>query len=998
MATYLQGVTDYIPQYQPFQPDLNFYGNVLQTKQTQYDTNWKALNKMYNQYYNAPLTRDNNIAKKDNYLNQIEFNLQRVSQLDLSLEQNVDQATQIFKPFYEDKDLMVDMAFTKNNMSETSYGESLKNAYDAKQKEQYWSTGIQKLQYEREEFKEASAEDARNMRSSKYTPNVNVYKLAEKIVKDAGLTMSSVSTDGIYKITTTNGEQITEPLEHLLEASLGNDPAVQDVYMAQAYVNRKDYAYANAANFGGDKNAAEMVYLEDNFKILKSKSDMRYLFLKEKSIVNDSKIQDLKKQIDNKTAGPGAKIALEQLKINKEINDQILERTEKQQEELSVGENRGSLSTGFVNPYKDIKSLRYKVDSGAASFLINKDLKEYSSLLSYKGYKQTSDVDPVALLRLKEESSMRVKAFEASLKEKQSTIEAINKTKIDNGTHRYDELGELVPIDDQFYVRDEDFKAGNSTDAINIKEKSRSISNLTKKEYLDPYMKSTFSILDAAMKDDKISKQDIGKILNYKENSNVSLDDFINKYNTYGDAWIRKHVGKKGIAAIQKNMTEWVNSNINLELFTQNGTKTNLYNSYRKSNSQLENYKLYIKTDTDSRINNSKAVVNHLTSRLGLKGANLLYDKNGETQTEDEYNKALSKQTNNAFSKVIKDKEQYEKDVADTKWKLKLAKEKNDGNAYYNAKERLKKLEKVAAYNNDFELPKEYNYKELIKAAGQAYSNPKIVKASTARIPSLSGSGTGLSTKGSVINVNPKGNTPGRIHFAEVYQDIMNNFDWNGNTDKVTYQGIGKSNYDGTTSNKSKAAKTILEALWKETNNPKTKLGVFDIASTSIAAGSSTKGAYIIKPTKEFLDQFTGEEGKALITPTERNYLMTNGIAFIMDNKKMNSTLYKQSYKSPLQSYIDTYKKYELTNINGDPLKSYTITPNTLGTGDYSTTITWGTYEPNNPEANKDGFVSNSYTNNVGFQGGNLEYNMDIMLTKFMDSIDYSNAINYNNY
>ena len=113
MATYISGVTDYIPQYQPFQPDYNFYSNVLQTKQTQYDTNWKALNKMYGQYYNADLTRDPNIAKKDNYLKQIEFNLQRVSQLDLSLEQNVDQATQIFKPFYEDKNLMKDMAWTK---------------------------------------------------------------------------------------------------------------------------------------------------------------------------------------------------------------------------------------------------------------------------------------------------------------------------------------------------------------------------------------------------------------------------------------------------------------------------------------------------------------------------------------------------------------------------------------------------------------------------------------------------------------------------------------------------------------------------------------------------------------------------------------------------------------------------------------------------------------------------------------------------------------------
>ena len=128
MATYLQGVTDYIPEYQPFQPDLNFYSNVLQTKQTQYDTNWKALNKMYGQYYNADLTRDENVSKKDNYLKQIEFNLQRVSQLDLSLEQNVNQATQVFKPFYEDKGLIKDMAWTKNFMNQVGRAEGLKGS------------------------------------------------------------------------------------------------------------------------------------------------------------------------------------------------------------------------------------------------------------------------------------------------------------------------------------------------------------------------------------------------------------------------------------------------------------------------------------------------------------------------------------------------------------------------------------------------------------------------------------------------------------------------------------------------------------------------------------------------------------------------------------------------------------------------------------------------------------------------------------------------------
>ena len=64
MATYLQGVTDYIPDYQPFQPDLNFYGNLLQAKQSQYDSNWKNLNNLYSSLYGAELTHKLNIEKK----------------------------------------------------------------------------------------------------------------------------------------------------------------------------------------------------------------------------------------------------------------------------------------------------------------------------------------------------------------------------------------------------------------------------------------------------------------------------------------------------------------------------------------------------------------------------------------------------------------------------------------------------------------------------------------------------------------------------------------------------------------------------------------------------------------------------------------------------------------------------------------------------------------------------------------------------------------------
>ncbi len=160
MATYLQGVTDYIPQFQPFEPDLNFYDNVLRTKQTQYDSNWKALNNMYSKYYYADLTRDNNIKARDSFVKDAQFNLKRISQLDLSLEQNVQQATQVFRPFYENADLMKDMAWTKNKNAERARGESFRTAVDPDQNKKYWAEGIREIDYLTQEFKEASNEDA----------------------------------------------------------------------------------------------------------------------------------------------------------------------------------------------------------------------------------------------------------------------------------------------------------------------------------------------------------------------------------------------------------------------------------------------------------------------------------------------------------------------------------------------------------------------------------------------------------------------------------------------------------------------------------------------------------------------------------------------------------------------------------------------------------------------------------------------------------------------
>ena len=410
MATYLQGVTDYVPEFQPFQPDLNFYSNVLQTKQTQYDSNWQSLNKMYGQYFYADLTRDNNIKKKDELLKNMEFNLKRVSQLDLSLEQNVNQATQVFKPFYEDKNLMKDMAWTKNYNAQVGTAQALQGSAEEDRRKQFWDTGLRELQYKRDEFKKADDATAMGFNNVAYTPYVNSVELAQKIAKDAGLSIESVdfSPDGKWIITQKNGEKLKEPLSKLFEARLGSDPQVQAVYKTQAYVNRKDYAYSNAAQFNGDQNAAEMKYLETSFNILKDQNKQRYKAVQERDKSYENKIKAIEKDIADKKAGPDAQKELDNLKAGREINSKILERVEKENNELNKNSSSTpSTTTGFINPYGDVNSLRWKVDSGMANMLMSKDLNEAAEIFAYKDAKTSIKENPYKVLEVKHAQSMQ---------------------------------------------------------------------------------------------------------------------------------------------------------------------------------------------------------------------------------------------------------------------------------------------------------------------------------------------------------------------------------------------------------------------------------------------------------------------------------------------------------------------------------------------------------------------------------------------------------------
>ena len=408
MATYVGGVSSYIPALQHYQPDLNLLANVLEKKQNQYDKNFNAINDIYGKYFYADLSRDDNRERKDAMLKQIDLELKRISGLDLSLSQNVDQAVQVFKPFYEDSLLMKDMATTKNYKSRRASAEALKNSTDKDKKDQYWVTGIKKMDYEMEEFKTMPLEQTLGFQDPTYTAYKNPAQLYAKLAKDAELSvdLTKPTPDGMYFIRKKNGELLIDPLNTLFSSAAANDPALQEIYYAQSYVKRKDATYANKDKYGG-LEASERAYLMDEYKKVqefnKQFNENSANSLNNRKIIKDK--VDKAYDDDSYTERTGA--ASEALQESIQNNEIVANQAKELDETLSDGTSSSAVTTNGVEfDINDIDELRRRVDYAKSIQFMQDDINAAVRSHMDKGRVEDIEVNPVGLEGLRHKNSM----------------------------------------------------------------------------------------------------------------------------------------------------------------------------------------------------------------------------------------------------------------------------------------------------------------------------------------------------------------------------------------------------------------------------------------------------------------------------------------------------------------------------------------------------------------------------------------------------------------
>lgn len=297
MATYIQGTQEYIPKVQPYKPDFNFMNNVLSQKQSMYDAGKKELSNLYGSILNSAMTREDNIEARDDFFKQIDSDIQKMAGMDLSKSSNVAAAKQIFTQLLDDKAIAHDMAWTENFNKQVSRNDMLKAIGKTENGDMWWEGGERLLAYSKEEFKNATAEDALRMGGVEYVPAKDIYGMALKIAKDNDLEVKVEQSNGRYIYTMKNGQVAYESFGQLFMGVLGNDPTVQKYYQSKAMLDMKDFAHANLETYGSLENA-ENAYINQVGEQAQAAYEKMLSSSEKKSNESKAKVKRIEEQID----------------------------------------------------------------------------------------------------------------------------------------------------------------------------------------------------------------------------------------------------------------------------------------------------------------------------------------------------------------------------------------------------------------------------------------------------------------------------------------------------------------------------------------------------------------------------------------------------------------------------------------------------------------------------------------------------------------------------
>lgn len=870
MATYLSGISDYIPQIQPFQPDLNFYGNVMQAKQGKYDDAKNKINDVYGSLLYADMSNPENIKRRDNYFKVINQDIKKISGLDLSLQQNVDQAFNVFKGFHDDKYMPTDMAWTRKYKAAVNKHEMLKNCTDPKKCGDMiaWDEGLQELEYKREAFAKAGLEETLKMEAPSYTGYFNWKPGAMKFAKDQGMSITKDKSTGKFIVRNKNGELIKNGMETLLTTVYGDDPRISDNNYTKAFVTRKNTIKATAAMYGSEEEAEKM-YIQNamhtGIKTLSSKiTDLNDGF---------DQLDAIQKKLDK------------QRKISSLTNAEERYYQEIVQQKANV-ENTKNYYDSQVSEIQhnmkdaDLATLNRKADIAQASVYLDNDIKSMAEVLSHTDEEidTIQKVDPDYEHRLAKDLNkyqndlgMVRDAVQSELKKDEAYYAAFFKER-KKGKDKTTDFG------NEDIIKVEAVPGGNKDlNAIEKPEEffTKSAADLYSKAKTAGSEESIQVLWDVFNKAKEAAATENG----------VGAKKYLQKF--YGNKWqntmFMNITGFKALVEENKrdsfNMMHDTDAYINDKTNDIRGWGDTAKTKYNANMAKANLKKFSANSEIDYFQSGVKSVLNNMSSTKEYKYAKYLPNKYGQIHLTDDIPQE--------FSKVYLN-DNPDADVDDV-------------------------LDAYGATKKEF-------YRQYVLAD----------KTSIEQGEGL----TGLGMKGGVgITKTVNSNDP-EDEFNNALISTTNQGFGNPGAVKIIIGNPSKDNYDINKESDPNASGFIADFALKirSRSTPDKKKPLYRMLTQGMAADDDAKSSFTIYPTKEDVDEYFGDS-KEVKESGVKERIMNEGISYVYDNTKIASPISKFLNVSSIEKQLlskGSYRMNEFGKTAGTASISYN--PNTKQT------------------------------------------------------------------
>lgn len=288
MASYIPNVTDKFADPALYTPNFGFLDTMLRRRQGMYDQGFAQVNQQY-ATLSREVTNGANAETRDQYLQTAQKQLKDLSSLDLSQQQNVQNAVNVFQPFYKDQRLLGDMALTAHWNQQESIAESFRLKDGGKE---FSQENLDYVRMQKAQFANDKAENWKGYYANRasYTPyydyQTEVRTLMDKYKPNS---VPLMQQNGMYIFTTQDNSTYPKDVKRYLDGTLSDKAKQQMKIEAVVRLSKDPIALANSftelANDRLGSLNAEIADTESKLKMTKKEDEIKQLAaMKERAI------------------------------------------------------------------------------------------------------------------------------------------------------------------------------------------------------------------------------------------------------------------------------------------------------------------------------------------------------------------------------------------------------------------------------------------------------------------------------------------------------------------------------------------------------------------------------------------------------------------------------------------------------------------------------------------------------------------------------------------